>query len=97
MLNLAMKRKLDAGEAIDLSKCKRLGPYYVIPMSEAAIDGFDLCDAQGEIWIWSAGITERAFSFKHGGVDHVVPEGTHLASTQGDLYQREGVHCTFLR
>lgn len=97
MLNKAMQRKIESGEALDLKDCRRLGPYYVIPQAADSIEGFDLCDSRGEVWIWSAGIVERPMSFKYLGVEVLVPKGTHLASGTADLYQREGVRCTFLR
>lgn len=99
MNNLAMQRKLQSAEAFDVSKCPRLGPYYVLPEEMTALDDgkLDLCDAQSESWIWSAGKAERDMSFEVDGVAHLVPKGTHIASLVADLYQRDGIDCTFLR
>lgn len=52
MLNKAMQRKLDSGEAIDVSDCPREGPYYVLASCQ---EGKDYCDAVREVWIWSIG------------------------------------------
>jgi hypothetical protein len=94
MLNLAMKKKIEDGEAYDLSKAARLGSYYVIP-DGVEIEGLDLCDSRGEVWIWSAGKIE--IPVRLPGCGSLVPPGIQLASTSTDLYQCEGVLCTFLR
>ena len=52
MINQAMKRSIESGECIDLSKCKKEGNCYII---ENFIDGMDYCDAETEQWIWSIG------------------------------------------
>jgi hypothetical protein len=97
MMNKAMQRKLERSEAMDLSWCPRLGPYYVLTPADAQIDGKDLCDKELEAWMWSAGRTERAFQFEHDGVRYLVAEGTLLVSTSADLYQRDGIECVWLR
>lgn len=86
MDNLAMERKLEKGAAVDVSACKREGPYYILegdqipdPRGEMP----DYCDAQLERWIWSIG---RRYS-----------DGVVLASTDGDLYQNDGCECLWLR
>jgi hypothetical protein len=52
MINQAMKRKIDDGEAIDLRHCARQGPYYIL---KEFVDDVDYCDGQKEQWIWSIG------------------------------------------
>lgn len=94
MINQAMKRKIDSGEALDLSKCARLGTYYVIP-DDMSIEDKDLCDGRGEVWIWSAGKVEVPIRLP--GCASLIPPGVHLASTATDLYSVDGVDCTFLR
>lgn len=94
MLNKAMQRKLESGEAIDVADAPRLGPYYIL---EEVIDGRDYCDAKSEAWIWSIGRAERELSFKFDGVTHLVRAGTILASPATDLYQRDGFQCLWLR
>lgn len=94
MLNKAMQRKLESGEAIDVADAPRLGPYYIL---EEVIDGRDYCDAKSEAWIWSIGRAERELSFEFDGVTHLVRAGTILASPATDLYQRDGFECLWLR
>lgn len=52
MLNQSMKRSIEEGRCIDVSKFAREGRLYVLPSFE---DGQDYCDAQKETWIWSIG------------------------------------------
>lgn len=52
MVNMRMKEKLSAGEAIDVSKCKRSGNDYILTSFHA---DKDYCDADLEHWIWSIG------------------------------------------
>jgi hypothetical protein len=52
MTNQRMKEKLKAGEAIDVSECPRLGPYYVL---RKFVTDKDYCDAKDQAWIWSIG------------------------------------------
>jgi hypothetical protein len=52
MRNKRMEEKIQNGEAVDLSKCRREGRYYIVP---EFIDGVDYCDAVTESWIWSMG------------------------------------------
>jgi len=50
--NRAMARKLAGGTAVDLSKARRVGTFYVV---ENYVEGVDYCDAGSEQWIWSIG------------------------------------------
>lgn len=52
MINKSMQRRLATKQAIDVSKCRRLGDFYVL---DEVIDGKDYCDARKEVWIWSVG------------------------------------------
>lgn len=47
-----MNRKVAAAEAVDLSKNKREGKYYVL---DSFVDGADYCDLEKTTWIWSIG------------------------------------------
>ena len=51
-MNMAMKRKVEDGDAIDVSKCEREGRYYVLI---EFVDGADYCDTEKTVWIWSIG------------------------------------------
>jgi hypothetical protein len=54
MDNLAMKRKLDSGEAVDLAayRCENAHGLYQIPQDKwKAMEESDLCDAEREHWI----------------------------------------------
>ena len=90
MQNKAMERKLDAGEAVDISQCPIVerpeipgtGRYYDI--TDVFVAGaVDYCDGQRERWVWSIG--------------QVNGEQTVLASLSGDLYQNPQVECLWLR
>jgi len=48
----AMHRKVAATDAVDLSKNKREGDYYVL---ERFVDDVDYCDLEKTAWIWSIG------------------------------------------
>jgi len=52
----AMQRKVAATDAVDLSKNKREGIYYVL---ETFIDDVDYCDLEKTAWIWSIGASRR--------------------------------------
>jgi len=52
MINQAMARKLEKGEAIDVSIYRQPDGVYYLP---DFIEGKDYCDAQRELWIWSIG------------------------------------------
>jgi len=81
MINRAMAEKLQRRLAIDVSKCEREGPYYVL--KEDAELELDYCDAEKELWIWSIG---RRLS-----------DGKILASPGSDLYQNPAFECVWLR
>lgn len=72
MHNLSMKRKLEKGEALDVSKYPRnhLGDY-VLP-HDLVIEDLDLCDGDREAWIWSVGRCKCC--------------GTRIASTSSKFY-----------
>lgn len=83
--NLAMQRKLETGNAIDVSKCQREGPYYVLtpdiwrgPDAEV-----DYCDAAQDKWIWSIGRRRS--------------DGVILASCSTNFYQNPDFECLWLR
>lgn len=100
MNNKAMQRKLENGEAIDVSQFPRLGPYYVLNAGRASIivdNELDLCDRETESWVWSMGLVLSDKSFDINGVTYLAKAGTVLASLGTDLYQREGVDCLWLR
>ncbi len=94
MLNKAMERKINSGEAIDLKDCKRLdnnieggmiegnrkNPLYVL---DKFVEDSDYCDSSIENWICSIG--ERK------------SDGLILASTTSDLYDNDDFECLFLR
>lgn len=50
--NQSMRRKLNAGECIDVSGLPTYGGAYVLP---AFVEGKDYCNARTERWIWSIG------------------------------------------
>lgn len=52
MNNKRMEEKLQEGEAIDLSECKREDGAYVL---KEFIEDKDYCDKKAEEWIWSIG------------------------------------------
>ena len=81
MMNLSMERKLRAGEAIDVSKCKRNtdGDYILTEFN----DNTDYCDAKTETWIWSIGKSRET--------------GIILASSSTKFYNNPKFECLFLR
>jgi len=88
MINLRMEEKIKKREALDLSKCPRIGESYVMTnlfgeVHVKFIDGMDYCDAQTEQWIWSIG--------------HSLHSPLILASTSGIFYENHNYHCLFLR
>ena len=81
-MNKAMERKLKDGKAVDISQHPRdPNGYYLLPKDFNYKDT-DLCDAVEERWVWSVG--KR-------------PDGQLIASLAGDLYQRPGIECVWLR
>lgn len=81
MNNQAMKRKIDTGEAIDISDRPRNGSGDY--MLDTFVDGADYCDRKREAWIWSIG-------------KHKV-SGQILASTTSRFYLHPEYECLFLR
>lgn len=81
MRNKAMARKLQRGEALDLSKSDRTpeGDYVL----QTFDDGMDYCDSRTEEWIWSIGA--------ENGTRRI------LASTSSKFYQNPNFHCLWLR
>jgi len=80
-MNLAMKRKIDAGKAIDLSKCLRTedGGYVL----DKFIEGKDYCNAVRQEWIWSIGRRKS--------------DGLIIAAHDGRFYQNPDYDCIWLR
>lgn len=94
MHNKAMQRKLDAHEAIDVSKFPRTpeGDYILRPrgqtragriLTREEVENMDLCDAQTEAWIWSVGVENGT--------------GRILASVESKFYQHPDFECIWLR
>lgn len=76
-----MEEKLDKGEAIDISSCKRTPEgHYVL---KEFVDEVDYCNAKDEHWIWSIGK-----NYKTGQI---------LASTGNIFYENPDYKCLFLR
>lgn len=81
MTNLAMKRKIEKGEAIDIATCYRTGEGdYILP---EFIEEKDYCDSKLESWIWSIGRNYKT--------------GLILASTNTKFYMNNEFECLFLR
>lgn len=89
-----MSHKLSIGEAIDVSKMKRIGPYYVLPKF---VQGKDYCNSETEKWIWSIGVAEANLRGTFQGILYAIPKGTILASHYTDLYDCDGINCLWLR
>lgn len=96
MRNQSMRTKLERGECVDLSGCRRhhlnrnVGDtvrrfYFVIP-SDVWQNDVDYCDAETEGWIWSIG--RRLYGDGIGEIH---------ASFSNELYQNEQYHCLWLR
>lgn len=81
MKNQAMLRKLEAGQAIDVSRCKRTneGDYILTHFAEDV----DYCNAETEEWIWSIG--------------QDLSTGEILASHSSKFYQNADFNCLWLR
>jgi hypothetical protein len=99
--NLAMERKLDSGEAVDLGpyRCEGSPGMYQIPQDKwPAMAESELCDAEHEQWIWSVGRCVKTWrSTRDDGLTMLVPIGTILASTSSILYQHQNFKCLWLR
>lgn len=80
--NLAMRRKLNSGDCIDVSMYPTYGGAYVLPEGVFK-DDKDYCDAKRERWIWSIGRRKS--------------DGTVLASTSSEFYQNAEYECIWLR
>lgn len=84
MTNLAMQRKLDSGEALDVNNegVELLGwpGHWIL---QRFVDNKDYCDSKREAWIWSIGLMKST--------------GQIIASTASDLYQNDAYDCLFLR
>jgi hypothetical protein len=52
--NQAMRRKLNSGDAIDVSGYPTYGGAYILPEGVFK-EGKDYCDAKRERWTWSIG------------------------------------------
>lgn len=82
MDNKAMERKLESGEAQDVSSFERTPEgYYVVP--EGTDLETDFCDSKTEEWIWSIGRNKQT--------------GVMLAATAGVFYQSPQYECLWLR
>jgi len=88
--NLAMKRKLDRGECLDVNvegiRIGTVGPSDLIDGTwhlREFQDNVDYCDAEGERWIWSIGKS--------------METGRIYASLDSRFYQCDGFECLFLR
>jgi len=80
-MNLAMKHKLDKGEAIDVSRCPRTedGDYILAKF----VDGKDYCNMARQEWIWSIGKRKS--------------DGVILAAHDGRFYENPYFDCVWLR
>jgi len=81
MINKAMERKLNSGEAIDVSGCQRSGVGDYI-LTEFTAD-VDYCDKKREVWIWSIGRHKET--------------GEIRASTSNTYYHNNDYECLWLR
>jgi hypothetical protein len=81
MQNKAMERKLQNGDAVDVSGFARdKDGNYVLP---DYADGIDYADKKREAWIWSIGRRRS--------------DGVILASTDSRFYQNDAFECLWLR
>lgn len=99
LCNRAMARKLEKGEAIDISACARTkGGDYVL---ERFKDDVDYCDAAQEAWVWSIGqLLEPVDTEMANGDRRELPTGTYLARLDSAHYSAEEsqvVKCVWLR
>jgi len=83
MLNRAMRDKLERGECVDLSECKREedGAYIVPP--DVWQEDVDYCNAKTESWIFSVGREIRT--------------GIIRAAHHNGYYQNPEYECLWLR
>ena len=80
--NARMREKLVACRAIDVSTCRRVGDFYLLP-SPLWIEGMDYCNASTEVWIWSIGRHRKT--------------GKILASHGTNFYSHPSYECLWLR
>lgn len=99
MNNKAMERKLQTGECIDVSDCRRTerGDYILAGFRE----DIDYADAKTEEWIFSIGRVMRVYpvTFEDKSTGMIEP-GTYLASTDARHYSAgdsDFVECLWLR
>jgi len=80
-MNQAMKRKLDAGKAIDVSGCWRTedGDYVLTKF----VEGKDYCNMVRQEWIWSIGRRKS--------------DGAILAAHDGRFFRNPDFDCVWLR
>lgn len=90
MMNLAMARKLETGECLDVEKMldpkhfDETGPAFDnVYRLDRFVDDVDYCVASTEQWIWSVG---RRLS-----------DGAIFAATDGRFYQNPAFECLWLR
>ncbi len=104
MVNQAMKRKLDSGDALDISTYPRTaeGDYVLTDAVgyQAEHGDTDLCDARLETWVWSVGKSQAdGYVTMADGTQRMLPGGTYVASPSAKFYQAEnlGWRCVWLR
>lgn len=90
VINKAMERKLDSGEALNVREegtplltCPDTVGFPCHFQLRRFVEGKDYCDRESERWIWSIG-RERS-------------TGVIIASTIADMYQNADYECLFLR
>lgn len=84
---------------IEVSNWPTIGPYYVFPpeyVDHRLEDGSADYQA-GRFPVWSIARAERDLTFHWKGAVCLIPAGTVIASIHADLYQRDGLHCLWLR
>lgn len=81
VVNIRMREKIQAREAIDLKDVPRtvMGDYILI----CFVEGVDYCDSSRDAWIWSIGLRKA--------------DGMIFASTTTEFYQHPDFECLFLR
>lgn len=81
-MNLAMERKLEKGEAVDVTKAgERIAPG--VWRLREFVDNVDYCDAEREEWIWSIGRN--------------LATGDIVAATDTRFYLNDEWECLWLR
>ncbi len=82
MMNLAMQRKLDKGEALDVSPYRQTVGVYRLPTYFFELD-IDYCDKETEAWIWSIGRDKQT--------------GEIWAAVDARYYENDLFECLWLR